>query len=231
MLQRVLEFFVSSAALLASLALQVPTPTPIVIQATPAPGLAALPPHPEPQECPADRRIGDEQVDALAARLGRATPTASDEGMPGDEATFLQPAGESVDAETVEAVELVVRQVLACYNANDGLAVLGLLSEDALRRMPPDVLRTIDSLFIQGSGPRDRLERLGYARVYDVVRLEGGRIGAMVEVMRPPANAPGVHLDYAYFREEDGRLALDGVVPDAAPPPPTALESTPSSAP
>jgi ketosteroid isomerase-like protein len=104
-------------------------------QATPPPGAVAL----GPEDC----RVPPRSPEAILSVL--ATPTAE----PGAAATDIPPAGgqravasedefptgESADPATAEAVEAVVREFTACFNARDLFRLFSLVSDDFLREL------------------------------------------------------------------------------------------------
>jgi hypothetical protein len=63
-------------------------------------------------------------------------PAAGEQRTVASEAEF--PTGEPADAATAEAVEAVVREFVACDNADDFIRFLSLISDDLLRAFLPE---------------------------------------------------------------------------------------------
>lgn len=122
--------------------------------------------------------------------------------------TFSFPAGEPADAETIARVEAAVCEFYACHNSGNARAVLALVTDDALRRFPLGFtgFLLLDQNLEGASRPSGRW---GYAQILDVQRLADGRIGVLVQTVRPVAEACGLRDDYVIFREEQGRLLID----------------------
>jgi hypothetical protein len=127
---------------------------------------------------------------------------------------WMMPAGEPVDADTVEAVTATLHEALACLNANDPLRFLNLFSDDmvrtffALEPLPPEALPSLAATPV--ASPPEMW--LGYVEVHDVRLLPDGRIAALGESYDPTQPPYGMGTDFAIFVKVGERWLIDSLI-------------------
>lgn len=183
----------------------------------------AVPVFPVPSECSVAPRAVNDVIGLLATPTAgtpesQAVPTAVANVLATAQAgaaAFTPPAGPALDPLQVEGLDGTVRQFYACYNAGDLLAMLALVSDDALRRFPEgsNGFRMVDSAFIQGAGPRRPEDQIGYTVVRDARILPDGRYGAFVmTIIGSGQGSNSVDVYWIFTRQDGGRYLIDGVV-------------------
>src|SRR5215204_685970 len=104
-------------------------------EATPPPGAVAL----GPEECRVAPRSPEEILAVLATPANDTAAAATDVAPAREPRTVASedelPTGEPADAATTEAVEPVVREFTACFNARDLFRLFSLVSDDFLREL------------------------------------------------------------------------------------------------
>ena len=202
--------FVALAAAVAALSLFVPV---AAEDATPT----AV--YPDRTECQVQPRSAEsiQQFVTAAATPPAASPSALAEPA-------ATPAAAPADSATTEAIGATVRELVACYNAGDYPRLLGLFSDDFLRRwlvLDPPAPETIDFLALPPES-EEWVERLPV--IQDLQLLPDGRVTAIIggptavadfeDVGRLTCLAPDDDLPARVtFAARDGRWLIDEAVP------------------
>ena len=166
-------------------------------------------------DCAVEPRTVGEMVELAA------TPTAED-GTPADSSIqeldegsdFQAPEGEAADEETVAAVTETINELFACINAGDYLRAFALYSDRFVQTEFAGISEE-DLSFFSGSGTPEAIpaeEQIQLLGVSEVIVLEDGRVGAVIQVSDPTGNYPEGEEDFVTFVEEDGRYKVDSVV-------------------
>ena len=177
-------------------------------EATPAAGVAAFPLTPDPAECTVEPRPVEEAV----ALVAQATPAAAAAAEPAE--TVAVPVGELADAETVAGVTATVREVYACFNAGDVARAFALVTDDVLRGFAEeDPIPEEEVRAFLGATPAavPAAQRVAILAITDVVRLPGGRAGALVAVA-DPAIPEGPETIHFTFERRGDRWLIAAVV-------------------
>lgn len=199
-------------------------------QATPAP-----PPRPVAlSECTVEPRT-PEELRALTARgiserLARAAASPTAEATPG-RTEHEDMAGEPADQQIAAAIEESARELLACLNGGNQLAILALRTDDSAARSlgavaiftgyvaaggtgtpPPDATPApdaVDAFLARLAVPvlRPAAEQQALVEVRDVVVLPDGRVRATVVTASEAEPEPDPQT--LYFREVNGRYLQD----------------------
>lgn len=165
---------------------------------------------PQPRECAVARPrsvaelyavldvavVGTPAPHAFAAGDKHAARVAIETALEEASASFTPPAGVPADPYARGAVAATIRQLYACYNGNDFLALLALVTDDAIRRFPGG---------LDGPTPRDPAFQVGYLPITDVRQLPDGRIGALVETVVEPTTSGAVRSHYLLVHAPSGR--------------------------
>lgn len=165
--------------------------------------VSATPVAPLQRACSIPPRSG-EDITALLARTGVATPAATTEGR-------TLPAGTPTDAETDKAIDDVIETWLACQNAGEPLRAWSLFSDGYLYRL----------LSRQGGFSRESYAALAtpapageatarLLEIRDQRVLSDGRLGATVTIEY--ASVPMPKRFFFSFTRADGRLVIDGIL-------------------
>lgn len=121
-------------------------------------------------------------------------------------------AGQPADDETVGEIEAVVRESVACVNANDPMRSFALFTGRYLRERfggdnGDDIGHLLASLTREAS-PAPEADRLSIVSVEDVVFLEDGRVHATVRT----ENANDRFTDRLIFERADAGWQIDQVI-------------------
>ncbi len=147
------------------------------------------------------------------------TPIAGTDGETnGAEASptaFALPAGAPADEATRAAVTDTIRMILACFNAGNYLAYLALVSDASIQSdFGETPLTEEDAAFLLATPQAgDSATWATLVAVRDVIVLEDGRVGALVDTIFPDEE-PGVQTDFISFVQEDGTWKFDEIVED-----------------
>ena len=194
-------------------------------EATPGGGATPVGEAPPPEECPVDQAAVVERLAALAATPVAAQPTPT----PVDPASFVPPAGEPADEETVAAITATARAFIACINGGSQIAALGLFTDAGIRSLVGANLEqfrnpaVIAAITAQVPVPLAENEQTLFLGVREVAVLPDGRVGAHVDGddLRNPE--PGGDVYFLFVETDDGYL-IDEVIDlqpdDAATPSP-----------
>jgi hypothetical protein len=134
------------------------------------------------------------------------------------------PTGEPADAATAAAVEAVVRELVACNNANDFIRELSLVSDNLLRAFLPDGMPEAELATAAATQPTPRAEddRTVILAIRDARVFPDGRVGVVVvsdSADYGDYEDPGT--SFVIFVETEGRWLVDAgitVDPEAAEP-------------
>lgn len=228
---------------LLALALLVSASLTVAAQATPTGGAMRLPVTPRPAEC----TVAKPDIDQVLARVhetpipGPALPATPVMGTqepvvatppPG----FTVPQGTPADAATVNGVTAALREIVACLNTGNALAVLPLTTDHFVRHLLQiePVTRPEEQAAEQAGTPppMPQDEWASLLAVWQVQVLPDGRVGALVarRVGDPPP--PAVRVGYFIFVRAHGHYLLDEVVDHLEgqyPPPAGTASSTPAA--
>lgn len=167
---------------------------------------AAAPAAVDPAECTVTPLTIDDLVDIAVV----ATPAAAAGATAGP--------GEPADDAAVTAVTAVVRQSVACTNANDFMANLALFTDRYLAERfgdgRQDDLGHLEAALTREANAAAPEDRLALVSVDDVMLAADGRISATVTT----ANATSVFLDRLWFAETAEGWKIDAVEPGTAQP-------------
>lgn len=212
-------------------------------QATPMGGVMRLPVTPNPAEC----TVAKPDIDQVLARVHEtpipgpalpATPVMTTQAPvvatppPG----FTLPQGTPADATTVSGVTAAMRELLACLNTGNALAVLPLTTDHFVRHLLQiEPVTRPEELTAKQAGtppPMPQDEWSSLLAVWQVQVLPDGRVGALVarRVGDPPP--PVVRVGYFVFVHAHGHYLLDAVVDyleGQYPPPAISAKRSPES--
>lgn len=162
--------------------------------------------------CDIEPITGERFVTALDAAVGAAATPGALEQFTGD----TLPAGEPVDAATIEEITATVESALNCRNAGYFPRAYALFTDRMIGQLfgsretvPPEIVALLQE-------PRQVRApfRVGLVEVTEARRLTDGRVGAVVVT----ANATHTFTDFLYFVDDNGQWLIDqAVVISAAP--------------
>ena len=185
-------------------------------EATPPPGAVAL----GPEECRVAPRSPEEILAVLATPANDTGSAATDVAPAREPRTVASedelPTGEPADAATTEAVEPVVREFTACFNARDLFRLFSLVSDDFQRELaaevgiPPTEAELATAAAMQPT-PVSMSERQVIVAIRDARVLPDGRVGViLVGDWLNDEKAP--QPTFFVLVETDGRWQVDGVI-------------------
>ena len=202
----------ASATLLASLSIATLTGGALAQDATPY-----VDRSPNPEECVV---ANPRTVEDLQAIYGTPAPTGAGEATSAAEqatpdVTTL-PTGTPADAETVAAIEEWARINFACGNAGNYLAGLSMVTEDMIRSAVGEAVYDEDLIAALEASPvplpeDQQTDLLG---VRNVIVLEDGRVGALIDYMAHSGQTEGINgheTDFFIFENVNGVWLLDEV--------------------
>ena len=170
---------------------------------------AVQPIVPAPNQCtvaPRDIAFFEQFVGTPAA----ASPAAA--GTPVDAATFRMPEGEPAARAMRVGVLDTVRQVAACLNAGNFLALAALFTDDFWRRTAetegPLAAEDLAS-FATTPEPQPAGSQAAILAILDVRALPDGRAAVLVDYFDPFEEPPGPARFLLIMVEQDGRWLID----------------------
>ncbi|MBA2596978.1 MAG: hypothetical protein M3Q50_06100 [Chloroflexota bacterium] len=181
--------------------------------------------------CTAEPRDVDELVNFYFSPEG--TPLATPAATTFDSEAAL-PAGEPVDAETEAAVNAVVMELIACFDAGQYARAFALVTDDAARSLGPDMsnpdedtpdeVRALLEAQIAGTPVIDEpgMEPGTQTQVSpgrDVRLLEGGRVGGVWEIEGDAAFAVLEQVDDRWLVDEFLDIVEDDAMAGGTPTP------------
>jgi hypothetical protein len=193
-----------------------------------------FPVTPDPSECTVTPLTSDELYAVIGTPVS-GTPMAGTDGETnGPEASpmaFTLPTGTPADEATRAAVTSTLRMVLACFNAGNYLAYLALSTDASMQAdFGETPLTEEDAAFLVGTPQAsDPSMWATLVAVRDVILLDDGRVGALVDTIFPDEE-PGVQTDFIYFANEDGTWKFDDIVEDLEGQYPPEAMGTPAAA-
>lgn len=210
-------------------------------QTPPAAGITGLPVTPNPAEC----TVVKPDIDQVLQRVHEtpvpgpplpATPVMNTQKpMSATPANFTLPAGQPANATTVAAVTAAMREILACINTDNALAVLPLTTDHFVRTLLQEepITQPEEQAFEHAGTPPPMPpdEWSSLLAVWQVRVLPDGRVGALVarRVGDPPP--PTLKVGFFVFVETNGHYLLDTVVDNVEgqyPPPAGTVLGTPA---
>jgi hypothetical protein len=188
--------------------------TPIVLP-------TGLPIVPDPAACTVTALTIDELLDELGVTPAPSGPVgaASDDGeemvgaaTPTD---FVLPVGEPADTATVDAIVLLMLDVVACLNSGDYLTFFAFTTDAFLARAQEASPITEEEVeFFRATPPALPADQyVTLVAVRDVTVLPDGSVGALVDTIFPD-ETDAVQTDYFRFVQVDGEWRIDEVVED-----------------
>lgn len=165
-------------------------------------------------DCTVEPRAVGEIVE-LAATLTAADGTPTDSSIQElDEGEDFQiPEGEAADEETVAAVTETISELFTCINDGDYLRAFALYSDRFVQTEFAGISEE-DLSFFMAATPEaiPGEEQIQLLSVSDVIVLEDGSVGAVIQVSDPTGQYPEGEEDFVTLVEEDGRYKVDSVV-------------------
>lgn len=146
-------------------------------------------------------------------RYAEAAADPSDDVAIPEPIPYVAPVGTVAGAATIERVEALLGQVVACVNEGRTAAFLSLFTSDWLERHVGEFGDEPDD---RGATPVAVEMRLSLVRVADVTVLADGRVAALVIFDQSEREAPEL-TSLVTFAEIDGRLRIDDWQPVALP--------------
>jgi len=173
-----------------------------------------------PEECRVAPRSPEEILAVLATPANDTAAAATDVAPAREPRTVASedelPTGEPADAATTEAVEPVVREFTACFNARDLFRLFSLVSDDFQRELaaevgiPPTEAELATAAAMQPT-PVSMSERQVILAIRDARVLPDGRVGViLVGDWLNDEKAP--QPTFFVLVETDGRWQVDGVI-------------------
>jgi hypothetical protein len=146
-------------------------------------------------------------VGTPAASPAAATPEAT----PADAATFQMPEGGPVDRAMRQGVLDTIRQVAACINAGNYLALYALYTDaEIAREAMTDPLSDEDvESFAQTPVPLEGEGRAAILAVDELRLLPDGRVAALVDYYDPFQEPPGPARYFFILVNQNGRWLID----------------------
>lgn len=181
-------------------------PVPVVAAQTVAP--APFPMTPDPSECVVAPR-SEKSLQPLFVIPGGEQDTLA-ETAPSSQADAIVPVGTPVDAVTTAGVIGTLRELFACYNAEDLPRAFSLLTDAYLEGLAArSTFAPEDQAYFFGEPqPAPEDERFSLVAVTDLSMLADGRVGAFVVSSHPIA---GLNTDYMILALQDDRWLIDEV--------------------
>ena len=195
-------------------------------EATPAAGTVENPRIVEPQECQVEPRSVDEITRIL--QLDGAGLTAP------STMTLTQPLGVTVDPATKSSIKEAVRQLVACFNAQDLPRAAALMTDTGLQHafwgLSSSAAAREATKARLAAAPTPRQERalIRLIAVTDVSRLPDGRVAAFAIVNDPLLPPPGPEAVLMVFTQQGDAWLLDDLVRFLIVPPRGAATATPA---
>lgn len=149
-------------------------------------------------------------------------------------AAFTLPAGAPADAATAAGVTAALREILACLNTGNALAVLPLTTDRFVRALlRKEPITAPEEAAAERAGPpptETPAEWSSLLAVWQVRVLPDGRVGALVARRDADPPPPRLKVGFFVFARADGRYLLDEVTDDLEGlyPPPGAPLGTPA---
>jgi hypothetical protein len=201
--------------------------SPVLAQeATPAAGRVANPRIVEPKECQAKPRPVDQIAQVLQLDGAGLTAPAT--------MTLTEPLGTPVDPPTKISIKEAVREVVACFNAQDLPRAAALMTDAGLQHVfwglssSPAAREAAKARLAATPKPRIDAAMVRLIAVTDVSRLPDGRVAAFAIVNDPLLPPPGPEAVLMVFTQQGDAWLLDDLVRFLIVPPRGAVTPTPA---